>query len=377
MAKAKYSYSEERKAWCTFVYDGTLMPNGAKRRKRIISKKSSADLEKRVLEFKRSLEEQGTTMSNVTFGEYAERWLNVAKSTKELNTQKMYKYTLSYFGDISDRQLTSINHSDLQSIINQYSDKPRTCKTIKLTFGQIIKSAVRDHLLPRTAIDDILTDISLPKYQKPLKKPLNELEKEALQKAELDERKRAFISILYYCGLRRGEALALTPEDFNWADSTVRISKAIVFDSNKPILKDYPKSDNGIRFVPLPVASMPYIKPYVTKCADKYLFHVENNEMMTAIGYRRMWESIICSMNIALGYDPQQKVPKPVRPIQNLTAHTFRHNYCTELCYQIPIISTKEIARLLGDNEKMVIDVYSHLVEGKEKTSEALNNIFQ
>lgn len=377
MAKAKYSYNEKRKEWYTLVYDGTLMPNGTKRRKRITSKKSSADLEKKVLEFKRSLEEQGTTMTNVTFGEYAERWLDVAKSTKELNTQKMYRYTLSYFGDIYDRQLTSINHSDLQSIINQYSDKPRTCKTIKLTFGQIIKLAVRDHLLPRTAIDDILTDISLPKYQKPLKKPLNELEKEALQKAELDERKRAFVSLLYYCGLRRGEALALTPEDFNWADSTVRIAKAIVFDSNRPILKDYPKSDNGIRSVPLPVASMPYIKPYVTKCTDKYLFHAESNEMMTAIGYRRMWESIICSMNIALGYDPQQKVPKPVRPIQNLTAHTFRHNYCTELCYQIPIISTKEIARLLGDNEKMVIDVYSHLVEGKEKTSEALNNIFQ
>ena len=81
-------------------------------------------------------------------------------------------------------------------------------------------------------------------------------------------------------------------------------------------------------------------------------------------------------MNIALGYDPQQKNPKPVKPIQKLTAHTFRHNYCTELCYQIPTISTKEIARLLGDNEKMVIDVYSHLVEGKENTSEALNNVF-
>lgn len=359
------------------VHDGTLMPNGTKRRKRITSKKSSADLEKKVLEFKRSLEEQGTTMTNVTFGEYAERWLDVAKSTNKLNTQKMYKYTLSYFRDIYDRQLTSICHSDLQSIINQCSDKPRTCKNIKLTFSQIIKSAVRDHLLPRTAIDDVLTDISLPKYQKPLKKPLNELEKEALQKAELDDKNRAFVSLLYYCGLRRGEALALTPEDFNWEDNTVRISKTIIFDSNKPILKDYPKSDNGIRSVPLPKASERYLKPYVTNCKDKFLFHAENSEMMTDTGYRKMWASIIVSMNMDLGCVPLQNYPASVRPIQNLTAHTFRHNYCTELCYQIPIISTKEIARLLGDNEKMVIDVYSHLVEEKEKTSEALNNIFQ
>lgn len=374
MAKAKYTFDKKRKEWYTLIYDGTLTSTGAKHRKWISSKKSSADLEKKVNAFKESLKEQPETLSTITFGEYSAKWLEVAKSTKELNTKKMYKYTLSYFGSLEYRYLTSITHSDLQQIINENSDKPRTCKTIKLTFSQIIKSAVRDRLLPRTAIEDILSDISLPKYQKPLKKPLNEEEKEALKNADLDQRKRAFISILFYCGLRRGEALALTPSDFDWAKNTVSISKTVVYDSNKPILKAYPKSDNGIRLVPLPAVSVAYIKPYVVNCKDSYLFHSENNELMTAIGYRRMWESIICSMNIALGYNPQIKGSE--KPIKNLTAHTFRHNYCTELCYQIPTISTKEIARLLGDNEKMVIDVYSHLVEGKENTTEAINNIF-
>lgn len=374
MAKAKYSYNEKRKEWYTLVYDGTLTSTGAKHRKRIASKKSSADLEKKVNAFKQALEDNPVRESTITFGEYAEKWLMVFKSTKELNTRKMYQYTLSYFSTLEFRQLSSITHSDLQKIINSNLDHPRTCRTIKLTFSQIIKSAVRDHLLPRTAIDDILMDISLPKYQKPLKKPLSELEKEAMQKADLDPRKRAFISILYYCGLRRGEALALTPGDFNWADNTVSISKVIVYDSNRPVLKDYPKSDNGIRVIPLPEASVRYIKPYVESCHDEFLFHADNCDMMTAIGYRRMWESIICSMNIALGYEPQKK--GSVKQITKLTAHTFRHNYCTELCYQIPMISTKEIARLLGDHERMVIDVYSHLVEGKENTSAALNNVF-
>ena len=81
-------------------------------------------------------------------------------------------------------------------------------------------------------------------------------------------------------------------------------------------------------------------------------------------------------MNVAAGYNPRQRNPKPVKPIQGLTPHIFRHNYCTELCYQIPKISTKEIARLLGDSEKMVLEVYSHIVEDKENTIEALNDIF-
>lgn len=376
MAKAKYSYNEKRKEWIALVYDGTLTSTGQKHRKKITSKKSSADLEKKVNAFKQSITEDNTQKLTITFGEYSRRWLEVSKATKELNTRKMYQYTLSHFVSINHKMISDITHSDFQQIINEQIDHPRTCRTIKLTFSQIIKSAVRDHYLPRTALNDLLTDISLPKYQKPLKRALSESEKHAMASADLDSRKRAFISILYYCGLRRGEALALTPDDFNWDNMTVSISKVIIYDSNKPLLKAYPKSDNGIRVIPLPDASVRHIRPFVESCTDSFLFHADNNEMMTAIGYRRMWESIICSMNIALGYDPQQKNPKPVKPIQKLTAHTFRHNYCTELCYQIPTISTKEIARLLGDNEKMVIDVYSHLVEGKENTSEALNNVF-
>lgn len=377
MPRTKYTYDPTKKDWHTSVWDGTYNIDGSKHRKYIRSTKSSADLEKKVNEFRRQVEHEGAAKSApVTFGVYAQRWLAISKSSKEKNTQNMYRYTLNYFSSINHKFLSDINHSDFQSIINENIDKPRTCRTIKLTFSQIIKSAVRDHLLPKSVIDDILSDISLPKYQKPLKRALNELEKQAMKDADLDERKRAFISLLYYCGLRRGEALALTPDDFNWNDNTVSISKVIIYDSNKPLLKAYPKSDNGIRIIPLPDDSVKHIKPFVSSCSDSFLFHAENNDMMTAIGYRRMWESIICSMNIALGYDPQQKKKRIEKPIQGLTAHAFRHNYCTELCYKVPAISTKMIAKLLGDTEKMVLDVYSHIMENKENVKGVLNDVF-
>ena len=373
MAKAKYSYNEKRKEWYTLVYDGTLTSTGAKHRKRITSKKSSADLEKKVIAFKQSLQETGAFPSNITFGEYAHEWLSIAKSTKEINTRYMYASIVrSCFDEINDVPLHKLTQSSFQRCINQKIDHPRTCQQIKLTFQQIIRAAVRDRLLPHSALNDLLMDVSLPKYQKPLKRPLSALEKDALIKADLDERKRAFVSILYYCGLRKGEVLALTPEDFNFEEKTLTVSKAWVQGTIKP----YPKSDNGVRTVPLPDAAIDKIKPFVVKCSS-YIFHGQNKPIMTEDAYRRMWQSIICSMNIALGYNPQAKKNRAERQITNLTAHTFRHNYCTELCYQIPLVSTKEIARLLGDNEKMVIEVYSHLVEGKENTFTAINNVFQ
>lgn len=79
-----------------------------------------------------------------------------------------------------------------------------------------------------------------------------------------------------------------------------------------------------------------------------------------------MWESIIKKMNLAAGGTDDMQV------IIGLTAHVFRHNYCTQLCYQIPTISTKKIAQLLGDNERMVIEVYNHILEEKEKPAEAI-----
>ena len=60
--------------------------------------------------------------------------------------------------------------------------------------------------------------------------------------------------------------------------------------------------------------------------------------------------------------------------ITGLTAHIFRHNYCTNLCYQIPKISIKKIAQLLGDTEKMVLDVYNHIILEKEDAASAVND---
>lgn len=98
----------------------------------------------------------------------------------------------------------------------------------------------------------------------------------------------------------------------------------------------------------------------------EYLFHNQNARIMTHTGYTRMWQRIVEKMNTAAGGN------KNIHVIFGLTAHIFRHNYCTELCYQIPAISTKKIAQLLGDNEKMVLEVYSHIVDEKEKAPDVV-----
>ena len=374
MAKAKYKMNS-RGEFETKLWDGTYNSDGSKHRKRISSKKSSADLEKKVAEFRRAVETNGYSIySAMSFTEYALNWLDVSKSTKEKNTRIMYQRIINtHLAFLSDVSISDIKHSHFQIAVNNQVEHPRTCKQIYITFRQIIKAAIRDNLLPRSVFEDICEDISLPRYHKPQKRGLTPVERDALFKADLDPRKRAFVSILYYCGLRRGEAIALSRFDFDFKKKTVNVNKVIIFVNGRPELKPYPKTDNSIRTVPIPDAAIKYIEPYVRSCEDPYLFHGRNSSMMTQAAYGRMWNSIINSMNVAAGFNPNAKINKTPKPITGLTAHIFRHDYCTQLCYQVPAISTKMIAKMLGDTERVVLDVYSHIDEEKENVTVAIN----
>lgn len=376
MAKTKYSYNEKRGAWIASVWDGTYDEKGRKHRRWVTSKKSSRDLERQIDEIRQRVKEHGALeFSDQSFYDYALAWLSTAKASRERNTRFMYENAIRvHLSFLDNIRISDIRHSHFQQAINRQLDHPRTCEIISLTFKQVIKSAVRDHLLPRSALDDILADISLPAKPKREKRPLTDLEKKAVLNADLDDRKRAFILILFYCGLRREEALALRAEDFDWKEKVVRIRRVIIYEGNNPELKNYPKTANGLRNVPLPDALIENIRDYVGN-TEGFLFRGRNAQMMTLSAYVRMWESIVNSLNVAAGYKPFAKKDRGEKPIQGLTAHIFRHNYCTELCYQIPAISTKMIARILGDTEKMVLDVYSHIVENKENVTDAVNKI--
>ena len=372
----KYKYNEARREWSTLVYDGTLTPTGEKHRKRITSKKSSKDLENKVIEFKRQIEEESANIqTNITVEEYSLKWLNLYKSNREKNTQIMYKNTIKLLEPIYYKRLSDITRSDFQYVINLNKEKPRSCILIKQTFNQILKSAVLDGIITDLSYRKITTDIILPKYVKSAKQPLTAEERNALLNCELDASKRAFVTLLYYCGLRKAEALALETTDFDFKKDIVKINKVIIYPSNQAEIKPYTKSHHGMREIPLNSACKSILIDYVANCTGK-LFKAENGAYLSGSAYKSMWSSIVLSCNKYLGYNPNAKKDKTPPPITGLTAHRLRHNYCTLLCYQIPKISTKTIARLLGDSEQMVLNVYSHIMEEKENVTEAVESAF-
>ena len=83
--------------------------------------------------------------------------------------------------------------------------------------------------------------------------------------------------ILYWCGLRLGELLALTAADFDFDESTVRINKSYQRIGGEDIVTD-PKTAKSIRTVQMPDFLAEEIKDYI-----KSLYGMGNDERIFPI----------------------------------------------------------------------------------------------
>ena len=367
MAKAKYTKGADG-YFKTNVWDGTYKPDGRKHYIPLRSAKSSADLERKKKEYEDVVKNRtNIRQSDVTFLTYAREWKKVYKDGKAHNTKAMYYNVIEkHLIALDGVKLQDIGRIHLQMVLNNANDEERTQQQIQMTFFQILRSAVADNLFSANVYETIRGNAESINYKPAEKRPLTEYEKKAVFEADYKyDSDQVFVYLLYGCGMRREECIALTVFDFNLSVPEVSVNRAHEFINGKPHQKD-PKTWNGYRTLPVPEKIFPVVKGYIEslKSSGKtYLFTTQRGNPATLSCYRRMWERIIAAM---------QKSSD--EPITGLTAHVFRHNYCTNLCYQIPKISIKRIAQLLGDTEKMVLEVYNHIVLEKEDAAGAVND---
>lgn len=377
----KYTQRKDGR-YATRVWDGSYV-DGKKHYIGLMAS-SSRELEQKVLEIERKRYE-GTLIvkKDSTLQEYAKKWLKVNKSVREKSTFEMYESIVyKKLGVLGMIPVDKITHTAIQGAINELNDSPRLAQIFLLTIKQILHSAELDNMIPMGMAKRITDHIQMPVYVKKERRVLTKGEIEAIAYAELTTRERAFIYLLYGCGIRKEEALALTRFDFNFKNNTLSINKALGFYKNDSYLKTT-KSVHGIRTIPMPQFVANYVQGYISSLNGSELFPrpTEGFGYITKSIYRKFWEKIRSKLEHAY----IKKNPSPFYNwdeigIRDLTAHIFRHNYCTNLCYESVkngTVSTKRIAELLGDTEAMVIKVYSHVLEENEQTEQAVSSAIQ
>ena len=339
-------------------------PATGKRIRKAIRARSLRELDRKIFEYKQNLKITADHPGgDMTFETYAKRWM-LTKSAASVATQRMYADILDRYiiPELGEFYLSEISLELLQGVIDQNFKHANTCNKIKLTFKQVYEMA-EDEGLPSVHIN--FKRLAMPKEKAVVeKRALTPEEVEAIKVADFSDMEKAFVNVLYYTGMRKEEALALLPSDFDFAKKTVKVSKVLVFDDNTPVMiEGMAKNDYSLRTIPLPDAAIPFLESYARSCDGNLFYQVRGKGLMSKTSYNKFWNRI-------------RKALLPLAPSAGtLTAHIFRHNYATMLYYSD--VSPKMAAKLMGHKDTtMIMKIYAHLDELKEMAAIKLNNVF-
>ena len=341
-----YRYSKQ----LSLGYDS----NGVRIRKRIYAD-SKQELQRRERELLKNIDAE--LQSNMTFEVYAQKWLEAYKSNKTDGTRYQYQYALRKLQPLDHKCLKDITRTDVQKVINTFSDRPYSAANIAMTAKQILDAAAADGL-----ITPKMLKLELPRKGKPDKRPLTKTEKKAVLDANLDPQERLFTNIELYLGLRPEETRALQPRDFDMKNRTATISRAVVYDSaDLPVIKG--TKTGAVRTIPVPDVLIAQIRAYNASFRGFYYFVDKQGTLFTYGKYRTFIKRIFKKINEALGGNDKLNL------LNGWTMYTFRHNRATEI-YYLKGVSTKKKAEYMGHSETMFLKTYSHLDDEKEESEQ-------
>ena len=245
-------------------------PDG-KRKVKSIYAKTIRELEAKEVEIRHNIN-HGLFVENenITVEEWAFEWMNTYKNNVEPATYNMYcnsvtKHIVPTIGNIP---LLKLRPSHIQQFINNLTNegKYRTAEIYKLTVKQLIRRAVEEGLMNR----DISGSLPAIKRNKDEKRILTERELLCINEANLSDRERLFLDVLYYTGVRRGEALALDITDIDKENKRLKIDQSLDISNSKSTLKT-PKSISSCREVPIPEPLFSNLINYISKYKCFYL----------------------------------------------------------------------------------------------------------
>lgn len=341
------------------------------------------ELESKVAEIKVQIE-QGIYLSSDTalFGKIAENWIEHFKPTISEKMRLRYKGIIKgKLQPLAEMRVRDLRPMHLQVIINEMAKDgyaQKSMQMVKQTASQVLDLAMQNDLVYR----NVFEKIKVPHVDAEERQPITEEQRELILNTWEGHRMGVPALIMLYCGLRRGELLALLWTDIDFKAKTLSVSKAADMPTNATTVKK-PKTKAGTRIVPIPDAIMPALLKARREAISMYVCPaMRTGDIMSAQAYTEAWSSYMHYLNLCAGGRDKVRTKNEngkvcfipaVQAMEPFTAHQLRHSYATML-YDADV-DVKTAQKLLGHADfSVTMKIYTHLSTEKESAGiEKLN----
>ena len=314
-----------------------------------------------------------------TFRQWRERW--IASKTCGAGQLAAYKANINHLSELDYMEIGKIRTSDIQSIFTRLSHElsRKTLTQIRMAARQVFQLAIVDRVLDYNPVDAV----TIPKAAQ-VPETREALTDEQIGWIRTTPSKRAQLPamIMLYCGLRRGELMALRWSDIDLKDKVIHVRRSVEMVNGKPVEKEGGKTDSAVRDVPIPdvlhaflLIARPSLKD---RSKDLYPLITERARggLHTSKSWAELWSSYMDDINILHGdfsdcidsegrrYTPTSKHDPRGVPcrIETFTPHQLRHTYAT-LLYEAGV-DVLTAQKLLGHSSpSTTLNIYTHLRE--------------
>lgn len=275
-----------------------------------------------------------------SFRTVAEDWQRETFDRIASGTLKPYRIYSSIAIDFFDKTpIRQITTKDVQSLVNRQA-KNRTQKTAK-NFLSIVSSIFKKAMMDGDIEYNPCAGVMLPKGISHQKRQAPNEEERQIVKDNVDLDAAGFLFFLcLYSGLRKGEALALQWEDIDFEHNDIHVYKSVSFEENNPIIKP-PKTENGVRYVPLLVPLREELLKRKDKAEEKdYIFSFNGG----------LWSKRYADRRIDF-YKKETGLRRGL--------HEMRHGFAT-ICFEAGL-DPKRTQHILGHADiRTTMDIYTH-----------------
>lgn len=310
--------------------------------------------------------------SDITLEKALDLWMNKANANNYSqasvrNTKQQYNMITKFWSpEAKLKYITEDTYLELISRCRAYGYSEETVYNINACLRKLVKLAYRNHQLKENPFDYcdnarfkpkiIKTVITYDEYLK-LDQYFAENSFIRLGK-DCYPKYRFLLRLLYWTGMRIGEIIALTYDDFEkLANGKMRVSVTKSYNSAYKLLKG--TKNDKTRKIPLPEATIELYVPILRE-------HLKNDGKIEDRLFN--WDHGVCTVMI-------KKACREVG-IREYNCHSFRHTYISNLIRQCVPISV--IEQVSGDTQETILKRYSHMFEGDEKlVLEAMERVEQ